>query len=201
VATDEKNLLVSGHPISLAIWVVTALCLALGIKVALRRSETGNVPVYTVLAALGDILLAAIIGLFVFAMGTPITLVEKLHFGVGALCVPALLWCAISRMRRKPVFFGCFAVLTVFFALYMVLCVLGYHKPLDLLSFVAAAFYMLSVFQKKEQTMRLFLLGNMSTWAVYHLILRSTSFFAQLAGITSSVIALVRYRKGKKDGN
>lgn len=89
----------------------------------------------------------------------------------------------------------------LFFALYMVLCVLGYHKPLDLLSFVAAAFYMLSVFQKKEQTMRLFLLGNMSTWAVYHLILRSTSFFAQLAGITSSVIALVRYRKGKKDGN
>lgn len=88
-----------------------------------------------------------------------------------------------------------------FFGLYMALCVWGYHKPLDLLSFVAATFYMLSVFQKKEQHIRLFLLGNMTTWAVYHLILGSTALLAQLAGITSSVIALIRYRKDKKDGN
>ena len=83
----------------------------------------------------------------------------------------------------------------IFFTLYMVLCVLGYHKPLDLFSFLASILYMLSVFQQKEQLVRLFLLGNMTTWAVYHFILGSTALFAQLAGITSSLIAIIRYHR------
>ncbi|MBQ8893775.1 MAG: YgjV family protein [Clostridia bacterium] len=83
----------------------------------------------------------------------------------------------------------------IFLALYLSLGIMGYEKPMDLLSILAAMLYMLSVFQKKEQYVRLFLMGNMSVWTVYHLILGSTAVFAQLAGITSSVIAIIRYKK------
>ena len=86
----------------------------------------------------------------------------------------------------------------VFLGLYLTLGIVGYARPLDLLSILAAVFYMCSVFQKKEQNVRLFLLGNMTTWAVYHAILGSTSLIAQLAGIASSLIALWRYKKTKR---
>lgn len=83
----------------------------------------------------------------------------------------------------------------IFLALYVVSGLLGFNTWIDVLSIVAAVLYMLAMFQKKEQNIRLFLLGNMATWTVYHAVLGSTAIFAQLAGIVSSVIALVRYRK------
>lgn len=86
----------------------------------------------------------------------------------------------------------------IFLILYAAGGLLGVNKPLDLLSTVAAVFYMLAVFQKKEQNVRLMLLANLSTWTVYHSILGSTAVFAQIAGIISSLIALYRYRKSDK---
>lgn len=83
----------------------------------------------------------------------------------------------------------------IFFALYVAGGMLGFKTWIDILSIVAAALYMFAMFQKKEQNIRLFLLGNMATWTVYHAVLGSTAIFAQLAGIISSVIALIRYRK------
>ena len=83
----------------------------------------------------------------------------------------------------------------VFLVLYVTGGVLGYHSPVDLLSIVAAVFYMLAVFQKKEQNIRIMLLVNLSLWTVYHTILGSTAVFAQIAGVISSLIALYRYRK------
>lgn len=83
----------------------------------------------------------------------------------------------------------------IFLILYIAGGVLGYKSPIDLLSIVAAVFYMLAMCQKKEQNIRLFLLGNMSCWTVYHFVLGSTAIFAQIAGIISSIIAIVRYRK------
>ena len=83
----------------------------------------------------------------------------------------------------------------IFLALYVVSGLLGFNTWIDVLSIVAAVLYMLAMFQKKEQNIRLFLLGNMATWTVYHAVLGSTAIFAQLAGIVSSLIALARYRK------
>lgn len=83
----------------------------------------------------------------------------------------------------------------IFLALYVVSGLLGFNTWIDILSIVAAVLYMLAMFQKKEQNIRLFLLGNMATWTVYHAVLGSTAIFAQLAGIVSSLIALARYRK------
>ncbi len=83
----------------------------------------------------------------------------------------------------------------IFLVLYVVGGALSFKTWIDILSIVAAVLYMLAMFQKKEQRIRLFLLGNMATWTVYHAVLGSTAIFAQLAGIVSSVIALIRYRK------
>ena len=83
----------------------------------------------------------------------------------------------------------------IFFALYVAGGLLGFKTWIDILSIIAAALYMFAMFQKKEQHIRLFLMGNMATWTVYHAILGSTAIFAQIAGIISSVIALIRYRK------
>lgn len=83
----------------------------------------------------------------------------------------------------------------IFLVLYVAGGAFGFKTWIDVLSIVAAVLYMLAMFQKKEQHIRLFLLGNMATWTVYHAVLGSTAIFAQLAGIISSLIALYRYRK------
>lgn len=85
----------------------------------------------------------------------------------------------------------------IFFVLYVAGGIFGFEKGIDILSIIAAVLYMLAMLQKKEQRIRLFLLGNMATWTVYHTILGSTAVFAQIAGIISSLIALYRYRKSK----
>lgn len=83
----------------------------------------------------------------------------------------------------------------IFFILYVGVGVMSYTSPLDILAILSAVFYMVAMLQKKEQNIRLFLLANMTSWTIYHGILRSTGIFAQLAGIISAVIALIRYRK------
>lgn len=87
----------------------------------------------------------------------------------------------------------------IFLILYVGGGIIGINNPIDLLSTFAALFYMLAVFQKKEQHIRLFLLVNLSTWTVYHGILGSTAIFAQIAGIISSLIALYRFRNSGKE--
>ena len=86
----------------------------------------------------------------------------------------------------------------IFFVLYVGVGVISYTSPLDILAILAAVFYMIAISQKNEQRIRLFLLANMTSWTIYHGILRSTGIFAQLAGIVSAVIALYRYRKKDK---
>ena len=55
--------------------------------------------------------------------------------------------------------------------------------------------------QRQEQRMRLFLLANATVFTVYDILVRSTQVFAQLITIVSVIVALLRYRKGKKDGS
>jgi hypothetical protein len=58
---------------------------------------------------------------------------------------------------------------------------------------------MFAMFQKDPQKIRYILLGNMSSWVIYFISPFSTSIFAQMAGIISSVIGILRYRKTKTD--
>lgn len=123
-----------------------------------------------------------------------ILLLDGFNSGVIVCCVAVfqLLFSIWHEFKQTEVGL---AEKIVFLILYVGGGVIGIKTPLDILSTVAALFYMLAVFQKKEQNIRLMLLINLSTWTVYHGILGSTAVFAQIAGIISSLIALFRYRK------
>lgn len=120
VALDEKNLLVSGYWLSIVIWAVAAVCLAVALTKAFRTKEDKALAVGGPIAALGDGLFAIAICLSVLAMGEPASMLEKARMVLGYLCVPSLLYAAVCRGRGKPVFFGCFCVVCSFFALYLV---------------------------------------------------------------------------------
>ncbi len=125
-----------------------------------------------------------------------ILLLDKFNSGV-IICLVAVFQIFFSLWHEKKQTEPNLAEKIIFLALYVAGGVIGFEKPIDILSIIAAILYMFAMFQKKEQHIRLFLLGNMATWTVYHTILGSTAVFAQLAGITSSLIALYRYRKSK----
>ena len=130
-----------------------------------------------------------------------ILLLDSFNSGV-VVCLVAVLQLLLSIWHEYKQTESGNAEKIVFLILYAAGGLLGYKVPLDLLSTVAALFYMLAVFQKKEQNIRLMLLANLSLWTVYHGILGSTAVFAQVAGIISSLIALYRYRNtNKKQGD
>ena len=126
-----------------------------------------------------------------------ILLLEGFNSGVIVCCV-AVVQLLLSIMHEIKNTKVTLAEKIIFLVLYVAGGLLGVKVPLDLLSTVAAVFYMIAVFQKKEQNVRLFLLANMSAWTIYHAVIGSTAIFAQIAGIISSLIALFRYRKNNK---
>ena len=75
---------------------------------------------------------------------------------------------------------------------------LSWHNVLELLPIIGAVMFMLSVFSKGEQRTRLFLCLNGAVWAIYTAIIRATTFFSCFAAMTSSIIALRKYRKPEK---
>lgn len=136
-----------------------------------------------------------IISVLVNAMtAANILLLDEFNSGV-LVCAVAVLQLLISIFHEFKGTQPSKAEQIIFLVLYVTGGALGYHSPVDLLSSVAAVFYMLAVFQKKEQNIRIMLLINLSLWTVYHAILGSTAVFAQVAGIISSLIALYRFRK------
>ena len=87
----------------------------------------------------------------------------------------------------------------IFLVLYIAGGLVGLTGPKEILPIIAAIFYMFAMFQKDPQKIRYILLGNMSSWVIYFIAPFSTSIFAQIAGIISSVIGILRYRKTKTD--
>lgn len=123
-----------------------------------------------------------------------ILLLDEFSSGV-IICFVAVLQIIVSLLHEHKQTEVSLPEKIIFFVLYVIGGALGFKAWIDILSIIAAVLYMLAMFQKKEQNIRLFLLGNMATWTVYHAVLGSTAIFAQLAGIVSSLIALYRYRK------
>lgn len=83
----------------------------------------------------------------------------------------------------------------LFLCLYVGMGFIGFHRALDLLPIVGSVFNMLAVFQKDEQKTRYLVLCNASIFCAYYMILGSTSLFAELIAVVTTVIALIRYRK------
>lgn len=126
-----------------------------------------------------------------------ILLLDGFNSGV-IVCIVAVFQLLVSILHEVKGTESGLAEKIIFLVLYVAGGIIGIKNPIDLLSTFAAFFYMLAVFQKKEQHIRLMLLVNLSSWTIYHGILGSTAIFAQIAGIISALIALYRYRNKDK---
>ena len=119
-AVDEKNLLISGHWLSLVIWAAAALGLALALIWALGSKETGSIAVTGWVCALGEGLLAGAICLSVLYMGQVHSTLEILRNAAAYLAAAGLLYGAYCRATGKTAFFGCYSAVCLFFVLYLV---------------------------------------------------------------------------------
>lgn len=75
---------------------------------------------------------------------------------------------------------------------------IGFKKALDLLPIAGAVFNMLATFQRDEQKTRVFILFNALCFFVFCFAVRSTSMFAELLAMITTIIAMVKYRKQKQ---
>ena len=114
----------------------------------------------------------------------------------------------IHTLREKPPKKWEYAL---FFCLYVGLGIFGLvtapgfvpaingKNLLELLPIVGAVFSMLFVSTREENKARKYLMCCNVCWAVYHAIIRSTSFFGALFSGISCLIAILRDRKQKKE--
>lgn len=124
VALDEKNLLLRGHPLALCLW----LCTGVAVLVSLAAARQGyKVKHYaanfesSLLSALGHILAASGILLTMLMNPAPEQgVIGKLWKVSGIISCLGLYWAAFSRARGERPFFGCYGLLSVFFALHLV---------------------------------------------------------------------------------
>ena len=89
----------------------------------------------------------------------------------------------------------------IFFVLYVGSGLLTYRTPLDLMPILAAVLFMLSVFQKREQGVRKYILANACVWIIYGIIVRSTTVVANTCGACTTIAALYKYGKEQKNEN
>lgn len=116
----------------------------------------------------------------------------------GIICLIAIVQLIVSFYHDEKGKDVSLIIKIIFLVVYIAGGIIGFTKPIDILSIVAAILYMVAMFQKDPQKIRIILLGNMFSWVVYFLFPFSTSIFAQFAGIISSLIGIYRYRKDKK---
>lgn len=122
VALDEKNLLISFHPLELLLWAVTAVTvvvLVLQVRKLPKACETAAPS--GVAAALGCFALAAaLVPELLELAGNAAALMDRLCLPVGAVAIPGMIFVGICRLRGKMPFFGCHVVLCVWICLHLV---------------------------------------------------------------------------------
>lgn len=122
------------------------------------------------------------------------------EFNSGVIiCLVAIVQLLVSHIHDKKGTEVTLKEKIIFLVLYIAGGLVGFTGPKEILPIIAAIFYMVAMFQKNPQRIRYILLGNMSAWIIYFLFPFSTSIFAQIAGIISSVIGIYRYKKQKTD--
>lgn len=124
LAVDGKNLIVSGHPALITLWVLTAAALALAALTAFRQKEEGALE--TIFSAggfalLGHGLLGA--GMLLTALLNPLPmpgLLGTLWKILGVLGAVCLLAAGFDRLRGKKPFFALYGPASLFFAVHVV---------------------------------------------------------------------------------
>lgn len=124
VAVDEKDLLTSGHPLEILLWLLTAATLALVIA-AVRPLDGSNRYADnfgpSVAGALGAFALAAGILLPVIFSGTGVYAgLNRLRNLLGYLAAASLVAVGVCRLRGRQPFFGFHGLVCLFFAIHMV---------------------------------------------------------------------------------
>lgn len=124
-AVDEKNLLVRGHPLVLALWVLTAAALAVIAVLALREKKGSELYAENFSQSA-----AAFFGHGMMAAGVLVTvllndavmpgLLGLLWKWLGWATPVCLLLAGAARLRGKVPFFGFYAVACLFFAVHVV---------------------------------------------------------------------------------
>ena len=121
LGTDEKGLLISGHPLALCLWTLTAAAAAVIVlcvrKETDTRQYTDNFPASDIASA-GCLLFAAGICLSLLANRVTFTTLERLRNLTGLLCLPALLMVAVCRRRDRRPGFVFHAVVCLYLVLY-----------------------------------------------------------------------------------
>lgn len=123
LTTDEKGLLLSGHPLQWLLWAAVAAAAAV-ILVALRpfggsgRYED-NFPASSAGAA-GCLAMAVGIGITVFKYGMGIDRVEKLCFVSGILAAACLMVMGFHRLKGRPFGFGFPALVCLYLSAYTI---------------------------------------------------------------------------------
>lgn len=121
---DVKNLLMAGHPMETALWLVTALAAAAAVVTGWSVSGSNRYEEHfgaSLAAALGNIFLAA--GILLTVLPQPAVtagLVGKLWKYLGIVSAPLLLCAAFSRAQGMKPFFATHAVPCLFFMLHLV---------------------------------------------------------------------------------
>ena len=122
------------------------------------------------------------------------------------LCAVATVHCAINSYKAKKEIPERLWEKLLFIALYFTAWGIGFvfsfknGTPLylDLMTFAATIFFIGIVLLPKERDMRLCTLGNSIIYFTYDSINLNIAAIAKLLNIISVVIALIRYRTGKK---
>ena len=83
----------------------------------------------------------------------------------------------------------------IFLALYVICGALDLRTAIDVIPIVGAVFHMLATFQRDVQKTRVLLLFNSLTFMASYALVGSTSVFSTLITMTSTVLAMYRYRK------
>ena len=124
-------------------------------------------------------------------------------FAACGPCIVAVIHCGYNIYTDKKeiasgigekVFFS-FLYLVAWGVGFGISCANGTASALDFIPLVATAFFVLSVFMKKERLMRLCLLGNAGVYIIYDILIPNTAIIAHTFTVVSILIALYRYRK------
>lgn len=135
-ATDSKGLLMPFHPLEIMLWVLTfaALLAAIALTRGCRLRPTGGIG-----GAVGCLLFA--VGIVLQCLqpaAVRVAALSWIHLVLGGAAVGSLLFLAWLRLKRQAVPCGYYAVLCLYFCIYMVLRYQSWSELTQLQDYVFA---------------------------------------------------------------
>ena len=141
-----------------------------------------------------------LLGMFANFLSTIVFLLLKGFGSAVVINIIAVVHCGINTYLSYNGKEASMMQKVVFMLLFLVGGILSYNVPLDILPISASFAFAMSVFQNKEQRLRMFSLVNVALWIVYDAIVGTTAIFGQIFSLVSILIALYRFRR-KNDEN